>query len=62
MLANLETVEELAKRWRVPLSWVYANTRRRGEGSIPLVKVGKYIRFIPEKVDAWLLGRETKRD
>ena len=61
MLANLETVEELATRWRVPVSWVYGKTRERSEGSIPLVKVGKYIRFIPEQVDAWLLGLERNR-
>jgi excisionase family DNA binding protein len=60
MLANLETVEELAKRWRVPVSWVYSKTRERGEWSIPLVKVGKYIRFQPEQVDSWLLARGTR--
>jgi excisionase family DNA binding protein len=61
-LEGIETVEELAARWRVPVSWIYGKTRERGEGSIPLVKMGKYIRFIPEQVDAWLLGRETKRN
>lgn len=56
-LHAFETVEELAARWRVPVSWVYGKTRERGEDAIPRVKVGKYIRFIPEQVDAWLIRR-----
>jgi predicted DNA-binding transcriptional regulator AlpA len=58
MLANLETVIELSARWRVPVSWVYAKTRETSPGAIPRVKIGKYLRFIPEEVDAWLLSRE----
>jgi excisionase family DNA binding protein len=55
MLEKLETVEELAARWRVPRSWVYAKTRDRSAGSIPRVRVGKYLRFQSEAVDTWLL-------
>jgi len=51
---NLETIQELAERWRVPLSWLYAKTRQKGENCIPLVRMGKYIRFKPDEVDRWL--------
>jgi excisionase family DNA binding protein len=54
---NLETIDELAERLKVPKSWIYARTRERGPGSIPRVKVGKYLRFEAEKVDQWLLGQ-----
>lgn len=54
MFQNFETVAELAKRLRVPKSWVYAKTRETGGDAIPRVKVGKYIRFVPEQVDSWL--------
>lgn len=34
--------EELAERLKVPLSWVYENSRT---GKIPTVRIGKYVRF-----------------
>jgi predicted DNA-binding transcriptional regulator AlpA len=52
-----ESPEQLSKRWNVPLSWIYNQTRRIGPGSIPKIKLGKYVRFIPGEVDAWALSR-----
>lgn len=54
MYTNLETVDELAERWKVHKSWVYSKTRETGHGSIPRIKVGKYIRFVPKDADEWL--------
>lgn len=34
--------EELAKRLKVPLSWVYEQSR---QGNIPTHRIGRYIRF-----------------
>ena len=34
--------EELAGRLKVPLSWVYEQSRR---GKIPTIRIGKYVRF-----------------
>jgi excisionase family DNA binding protein len=63
MYRNFETVEELANRWRVPKSWVYSKTRETGEGSLPKIKVGKYIRIIPEQADKWLQQlNESQKD
>jgi excisionase family DNA binding protein len=39
---QLLTPEELAERLKVPLSWVYENSRT---GKIPSVKLGRYVRF-----------------
>lgn len=41
---ELITVEELAKRLNVPVSWIYQRTRL-GPEAIPHVKMGKYVRF-----------------
>jgi excisionase family DNA binding protein len=41
----LLTVHEVAEFLRVPASWVYERTRRRGKDRLPHVKVGKYLRF-----------------
>jgi excisionase family DNA binding protein len=51
------TVLELADKLKVPRSWVYSRTRETGPDSIPKIKVGKYIRFEPEKVLKWLKKR-----
>jgi hypothetical protein len=58
-IENPESPMELAKRWNVPISWVYNQTRLRGPGSIPRIKMGKYTRFIPTEVDAWALATST---
>jgi len=39
---NLFTPEELADRLKVPLSWVYEQSR---QGNIPTHRLGRYIRF-----------------
>ena len=59
MLDNLETIDELAARWKVKKPWVYKQTMKKDADSIPRINVGKYIRFVPEKVDAWLLNRQN---
>jgi excisionase family DNA binding protein len=50
----LLTVEEVAELLRVPLSWVYERTRRRGVDRIPGFRLGKYWRFREADVLAWL--------
>lgn len=42
---TLLTVHEVAQFLKVPMSWVYERTRRRGTERLPHVKVGKYLRF-----------------
>jgi len=51
---SLLTVEEVAALLRVPLSWVYERTRKRGIGRIPGFRLGKYWRFRETDVLAWL--------
>ena len=42
---ELMTVSEIAALLKVPVSWVYARTRRPGIEKIPHVKLGNYLRF-----------------
>ncbi len=51
---SLLTVQEVAALLRVPVSWVYERTRRRGNERLPHVKVGKYVRFRPCEIQAYL--------
>ena len=50
----LLTVHEVAEFLKVPVSWVYERTRRRGIGRLPHIKIGKYLRFRREDVLGWL--------
>jgi excisionase family DNA binding protein len=52
------TVAETAAVLKVPVSSIYEWTRHRGNSRgtpLPHRKVGKYIRFIKQEVEAWLL-------
>jgi excisionase family DNA binding protein len=42
---SLLTVEEVAELLKVPVSWVYEHTRKRGLDRIPGFRLGKYWRF-----------------
>ena len=57
---DLMTLEELAEAWKVPKSKIYAYTRETGPGSLPRLKLGKYLRFEWEKVQEWL--KDQNRD
>ena len=48
------TVDEMAEALKVPKSWLYSRTRDTGPGTIPLIRVGKYIRFVEADVMDWL--------
>ena len=50
----LLTVREVAELLRVPVSWVYERTRRRGIERLPHLKIGKYVRFRFTEVQTYL--------
>ena len=50
----LLTVHEVAELLRVPVSWVYERTRRRGMERLPHLKIGKYLRFRFTEVQTYL--------
>ena len=50
----LLTVREVAEFLRVPVSWVYERTRRRGMERLPHLKIGKYLRFRFAEVQTYL--------
>ena len=45
--AELFTPEELAKKLKLPVSWVYEQSRR---GALPTHRLGRYIRFDLQEV------------
>ena len=57
-MAELLTLQEMADNLKVPPSWLYSRTRQTGPGTIPRIKVGKYLRFRLEEVLAWLESKQ----
>ena len=54
---------ELAKRWRLPTSWIREQTRSRCSNPIPHLRLGRYVRFewgSPELV-AWLSRHRSRK-
>jgi excisionase family DNA binding protein len=47
---KLLTIDQLAELWQVPKSWIYERTR---SNSIPHQRLGKYLRFNVDEVEAW---------
>ena len=55
--ADILTPQELAKRLKVPLSWIYEKSRNRGQyngAPLPCLRCGKYLRFDWNAVVAWM--------
>lgn len=57
---DLLTVSELAATLKVKDSWVYGETRKTGPGSIPRLRVGKYLRFLLQDVLIWLKDKQNE--
>jgi excisionase family DNA binding protein len=53
--AKLLTAEEVAEHLDVGVKWVWAQAR---SGTIPHVRLGRYKRFRPEAIDAWIAKLE----
>ena len=52
---KLVDVREMARILNVPVSWLYERTRL---GTIPCLRIGKYVRFDPAEVLAFFRGRK----
>jgi Helix-turn-helix domain len=57
---DILTVEELALKLKVKTSWVKEQTRSRNRNKhpMPVLRVGKYIRFRWSEVSRWLLENQ----
>jgi len=59
---TLLTSVEIAQRLRVPVSWIYGQTRQKGPGTIPVLRVGKYCRFVEGEVLQWLQEKQAEAE
>jgi excisionase family DNA binding protein len=52
----LLTADELAARWQVPRSWVYAASR---SGRIPVIRLGHYYRYRLDAIAHWETAQQS---
>ena len=57
MSPSLLTADQVADLLGVPTSWVYEQSRR---GRIPTVTLGRYRRYRPEAIEAWIRELEAE--
>ena len=62
MTHKLVGVNELAEALSVFPSWVYSRTRIKGDGQIPHIRCGKYVRFDIDEVLNWLEKKGEQHD
>lgn len=58
---DLLTLEEMANRLKVKVSWLYRKTKENGTEAIPRLMVGKYIRFNEAEVMEWLRRKQNEK-
>ena len=52
------TLKEVAERLKVSERWVYEKSRRRCQNPLPVIRIGRYLRFDWTSVSAWLRQQE----
>jgi hypothetical protein len=57
---NTVSSTQMAAELGVPISWIYHQTMSsRGQGSIPVVKEGKHLRFNRDDVFNWIESKQN---
>lgn len=51
---SLLTPEDVARKFQVPITWVYGCIRGRTTHSMPHIKIGRYVRFEEDAVRKYL--------
>ena len=61
--SELIDADELARRLKLPVSWIRSHTRQRTTDEIPTVRFGRYCRFdwTSSKLQQWIRAHEAGR-
>lgn len=57
---TLLTVDDVARTLQVPVSWVYDHTRLSCRDPLPVIKLGKYVRFSAAGIQEYLERERTR--
>lgn len=56
--SQILTLKEVAERLKVSERFIYEKTRRRSQNPLPVIRMGRYLRFDWTSVSAWLRQQE----
>jgi excisionase family DNA binding protein len=56
----LLTVQDAARLLKVPVSWVYEHVRPASQDRLPVVKLGKYLRFHRRDLQAYIDAKRVE--
>ncbi len=56
--SQILTLAELAQRLKVSERWVYEKSRQRCVNPLPVIRIGRYLRFDWTSVSGWLRQQE----
>ena len=56
----LLTVQDAARFLKVPISWVYEHVRPDSQDRLPVVKIGKYVRFQRGDLQAYIDAKRVE--
>jgi len=56
--SQISRSREVAERLKVSQRWVYEKSRRRCQNPLPVIRIGRYLRFDWVSVSAWLRQQE----
>jgi predicted DNA-binding transcriptional regulator AlpA len=51
---HILTLAELAERLKVSERWIYEKSRKRCQDPLPVIRIGRYLRFHWLDVSAWM--------
>jgi len=57
--SQILTLKEVAERLKVSERWIYEKSRRRCQNPLPVIRIGRYLRFNWLEVSAWLNRQST---
>ena len=55
------TLAQLAERLQVSERWIYEKSRRRNLDPLPVIRLGRYLRFDWGDISSWIEQRKTVR-
>jgi hypothetical protein len=52
-------VREAAALLRVPISWLYGESRKGEKGAVPAIRIGRYLRYRKVDLQEWILHQRV---
>jgi len=51
---SLLTIDEICRKLKIKKSFLYSPCRRKGQNAVPVIRIGKYLRYDYQAVKEWI--------